>query len=351
LAEQQSHEFDDAPLGLFLDSFRLALTPEKGYKGALAGKIQKPNDLVPLSAINERVVENMGRELEKRKLTQAPRLAGHAPPDGADYDRSEALAQAPAIPSFAGQEQQVVKEILAEISLPPVKASQGAGDDLDFSNLPPFSPEALKKYAGQVPPDSRLRKAVREARVALWAVSNATAPGDLQADVLALRKKLPGDLASIMRDRYSKPGGGAAETAFKNTVVRDSTAMARIIAQLEDGLEQLKEVGDEKDSAPPRWKANYAYVLARFQAQLTYLEEYQGLLGSMRKEYPPMDEKIHTGWRMAAKEKATDSAAKKYFKSARSGYRELAGKYRGTPWEVLGKREELTALGLDWQPY
>ena len=48
---------------------------------------------------------------------------------------------------------------------------------------------------------------------------------------------------------------------------------------------------------------------------------------------------------------AMDSAAKKYLKGARSGYKELATKHRGTPWEVLGKREELTALGMEWQAY
>jgi hypothetical protein len=54
---------------------------------------------------------------------------------------------------------------------------------------------------------------------------------------------------------------------------------------------------------------------------------------------------------MAAKEKASDAAGKKYFKAARSGFSELVKKNKGTPWEVLGKREELTALGMEWQPY
>jgi hypothetical protein len=170
--------------------------------------------------------------------------------------------------------------------------------------------------------------------------------------VAQVRKKLRVEgIQDIMKERYTRPGAGQAETIFKNGVFQDGAAMARIVAQLEDALEDLKAAGEEKDKAPARWQANYTYILARFQAQLTYLEEYQGLLGQMRKEFPPMDEKVHSGWRMAAKEKATDSAAKKYFKAARTGYKELATKYKGTPWEVLGRREELTALGLDWQAY
>ena len=53
----------------------------------------------------------------------------------------------------------------------------------------------------------------------------------------------------------------------------------------------------------------------------------------------------------AAKDKPSDSAAKKYFRDAKKGYGELAKAHKGTPWEVLGKREELTALGLEWQAY
>jgi hypothetical protein len=347
---QQSQEFEEAPLGLFLDSFRLALTPEKGYKGALEGKIQKPDDLIALDTFNATVTANMNRELERRRLTQVPKAYGKPPAGGAEYDRGEALAKAPTFPVFKSASQEAVKAILAEISLPSVKGSTGTGADVNFSSLPPFAPETLKKYEGSLAEDSKLRKAIQSARATLWAVSNATAPPQLQADVAAVRQKLKVDL-SIMKDKYPKPGEGAAETQFKNRVFNDSKEMSRIIAVLEDGLDQLKEAGAEMEMVPLRWQVNYTYILARLQAQLTYLEEYQSLLGQMRKEYPQHDPAVHTGFRMAAKEKASDSAAKKYFKALRAGYNDLATKHKGTPWEVLGKREELTALGLEWQPY
>src|SRR5206468_2507966 len=91
-AAQQSHEFDEGPLGLFLDSLRLALVPEKGQKGALAGTIQKPDDLIPLARLQERVEANMSRKLDARKLKQSAFVAGKPPAGGAAYDRAEAVA-------------------------------------------------------------------------------------------------------------------------------------------------------------------------------------------------------------------------------------------------------------------
>ena len=127
--------------------------------------------------------------------------------------------------------------------------------------------------------------------------------------------------------------------------------MSKIVARLENMLEDLKEVGEQKETAPKRWQANYMLILARLQATLAYLEEYQSLLGQMRKEYPQHDPAIHSGWKMASKENASDSLGKKLDRAARKFYADLAKDNPKTPYEVLGKREKLTALGLEWQTY
>ena len=54
---------------------------------------------------------------------------------------------------------------------------------------------------------------------------------------------------------------------------------------------------------------------------------------------------------MASKQKASDAAGKKYDKEARKRFAALAEKYPNTPWAVLSKRENLTALGMEWQAY
>lgn len=346
-----SNEFEEAPLGLFLDSLRLALTPEPGMKGALEGSIQQANELLPLPRLQEWVNTRMAGVLEKRKIKQASWLAGAAPDSGADYDRAEAPPSAPALPVVQASDLSVVKAIMSEVSLPPLKGGEANSQDVAFSILPPFPADVLKDYtSGDLPAGSKLREAVEEARVALWAVSTSQAPPEIAPAVAAFRKKVGVDL-SIMRDRYAKPGGGDAETAFKNNVFEDSKSMSRIIARLEAVFDKLKEVGEEKDAAPKRWQANYTFLLARFQAQLAYLEEYQSLLGQMRKELPPHDPMVHTGFKMASKEKASDSVGKKLDKAARKLFADLAGEHPKTPYEVLAKREKITALGLEWQAY
>jgi hypothetical protein len=350
-AGQESHEFDDAPVGHFLNSLRLALAPEKGMKGALEGRIPQRDDLIPMAQLNDAVNARMEFELSRRKLKQTAFVSG-SPAGGAAYDKNE---PPPAPPVFGGLlppgSQRLVKEIMSEISVPTLRGTQGTGADVAFNTLPPFSPDAMKPYEGGAKADDKLRQAIHEARVTLWAVSNATPPPELAGDVAAMKAKLKAGTLEVMRDRFSKPGAGRAETVFKNQLFENLKQMARIVSPLEDALDKLKEVENEKDKAPKRWQANYAYVLARLYSQLAFLEEYESLLGSMRKEFPPHDPAVHNGWKMASKEKASDSGAKKYDKKARALYAEAAKKFKGTPWEVLAKREKLSALGLEWQAY
>lgn len=351
-AGQQSREFEESSLGLFLDSLRLALMPEGGQKGALDGKRPQPDDLFPVEALHEAVQERMSHELERRKLgKQIAFLAGQAPESGAAYDRGERAAELPAFPVLDTGDRQLVKALLEEISLPPVRGGEATSVDVSLDLFPPFPLAGLKKYEGaDLPANSKLRKAIQEARAALWAVSTSQAPKELAAEVARFRTKVTVDL-SIMRDRFGKPGEGAAEAAFKNRVFEDGRSMARIVGRLENVLDNLEEAGEEKEAAPLRWQVHYDFLHARFQAQLAYLEEYQGLLGQIRKELPEHDPNLHSGFRMASKEKAGDSLGKKLERAARKIYGDLGTANPGTPWEVLAKREKLTALGLEWKAY
>ena len=91
--------------------------------------------------------------------------------------------------------------------------------------------------------------------------------------------------------------------------------------------------------------------LARLEAEFAYLMEYQSMLGQMRKELPPRDRELHGGWKLAATTTLTgDSAGKKMASSSHKLLDRIAKDHAGTPWEVLAKREKLTALGLEWKP-
>jgi hypothetical protein len=341
-AGQQSAEFEESPLGLFLDSLRLALTPEKDAKGALDGKIQKHDDLLPLDPLHAFVNERMARQTERRKAgKQVALLAGKARADGAEFDRTEGPAQTPALPPPPAGDLTVVQAIMSEIAVPPLKGGESGSQDVPFALLPRFPQEVLKQYQqGDLPADSKLRREIHKARVALWAVSTAKPPKELADDVAKARKAMRFDL-SVMRERYGIPPAANVET-FKNGVINDLEPMARIIKKMEDVLDDLRAVGDEKEAAPK---------LARCQATLAYMEEYQGQLGQMRKDLPEHDANIHTSFRLASTEKATDVSGKKLERAARKLYGDLAKENPKTPWEVLAKRERLTALGLVWKAY
>lgn len=350
-AGQQSVEFEESSLGLFLDSLRLGLTPENGAKGALDGKIQKYDDLLPLEPLHAFVNERMERQAERRKSgKQVSVLTGKPPADGAEFDRGEGPAQTPALPPPPAGDLTLVEAIMAEIGVPPLKGGESNSQDVPFALLPRFPESVLKQYQqGDLPADSKLRQAVQNTRLALWAVSTAKPPKELLEGVTMARKAMRFDL-SVMRERYGIPAAANVET-FKNGVINDLEPMARIIKRMEDVLDELRAAGDEKEAAPKRWQANYDFLLARCQATLAYLEEYQGQLGQMRKDLPEHDANIHSSFRLASAEKATDVSGKKLERAARKLYGDIAKENPKTPWEVLAKREKLTALGLVWKAY
>jgi hypothetical protein len=345
-AKQFSHEFDGAPLGVFLDNVRQVLLRDDTSSG------NDPDALIPLESLQAAVRKSMDAVLVKRRASQKAFVAGAAMAKGAPYDPDAPRPQEPDFPVVKPPTQQAVQGIFGEVSMPAVNGPTDRRFGLILSSLP-FDPKALKAYQGAPPEDSRLVQAIRKARLTLWLASptlTVHAPSELRAGITALRhKQILRDTHLLLRGKYLAPGSASAEIQFKKTVFEDSKELGRVAAVLEDAYSELREAEDELEKAPPRWQANYLYVKARVQTQLVYLEESAGLLGNMRKELPLRDPALHTGWRMASVgEPPRDGAAKKFHKQAMNDYSNLAKRYQGTPWAVLGKREGLTVLGLDW---
>lgn len=348
--DQESNEREGAPLGMFLHNLQQMLASEGG-KSPLEGRIQSPDEPIPLDELHKGLNERLAVEAEANKLKQTAQLIGKEPDSGAEYDPTEAVAKAPALPTVETANVKAVRELLDEISVPSLKGGQGTGADLTFGNLPPFPPDVMKKYEGTLPAESPLRQAIQNARMTLWAVSTASPPPELTAAVTAVQGKLrlnPGVLLNAQS--INKPAAGQ-EQNFKNGFENQSKDVAKLIFLMEQAIEELEEAGKEhRDAAPPRWQAHYDYMLARFRSQMAYLEEYNNLLGGLRKDLPPV-EGMNAGWKMAAKEKPGDSVGKKHEKEARKKYAAMIESHQKTPWEVLGKREKLNALGLEWQQF
>jgi hypothetical protein len=128
--------------------------------------------------------------------------------------------------------------------------------------------------------------------------------------------------------------------------------LSKTQAKLMEALENLKEkeIVAARAKEDKAWQATYDYILARVEAQVAYLYEYQTLLGAMRKDLPEYNPKLHNGWRIASKETLEgDKTGQNLAKDARKIYDKIVKDYAGTPWEILAKRDRLTNLGLEWQ--
>lgn len=350
IAKQRSYASDDYPLGIFLDS----LQQTAGQLGA--GKIQNdPKKSLPLERWVELVNNRMKEVLSKRKLEQVSRLSGKEAEGNDAYDPKEPSAPNPILalanpPADVAVNKMLIESVLAQAGAPPIKVTNDM--PLRYDALPPFSVNALKKYQGDMPnPESPLRKAVKNARAALWAIYPGQAPKELGGDVSIMRQKI-GVQLNVLRDGYRAPAGGNAEKQFKDNVENDERRVALLMRAIDDALNDLRDpkVGEARDGETKRWQANYDFILARVQLEYAYLFEYQSMLGSMRKEFPPRDPELYSGWKLASQPKLQgDSAGKKFAKEANKLLDKIIKDNAGSPWEVLAKREKLTNLGLEWQ--
>jgi hypothetical protein len=348
--KERSYATDDFPMGIFLDSFLTAL--QKGGNG----RIQKVEDAIPIERYVDIVNKLMKNDLSKRKLEQVSRLTGKEADTGTAYDLKkpppDAVTCLAPPPRGVEMNKILVESVLDQIGTPPIKVTHEMA--LRYDALPPFPVEGLKKYeGGESQPGSPLRKTVKNARAVLWAVYPGEEPKDLSGDVSQLRARIRVQL-NVLKEGYLAPvGGGNAENQFKSRVENDERKVALMIRAIEDALEELqaKPVTEAREIESKRWKANYDFVLARMQLEHAYLFEYQSMLGSMRKEFPPRDAELHNGWRLASTARLQgDSTGKKAYKAALKLLDTIIKENAGSPWEVLAKREKLTNLGLEWQP-
>ncbi len=351
IAKQRSYASDDYPMGIFLDSMRETASSLGN------GKIQNdPKKSLPMERWVELVNRRMKQELGKRKLEQISRLTGKEAEGNDAYDPKEApplspIAALAAPPASVSINKMLIESVLSQAGAPPIKVTHELA--IRYDALPPFSVEALKQYQGDVPnPESPLRKAVKNARAVLWAIYPAKGPTELSGDISVMRSKI-GVQLNVLRDGYRAPsGGGNVETQFKTRVENDERRVALLMRAIDDALNDLRDpkVVEAREAENRRWQANYDYIHARMQLEYAYLFEYQSMLGSMRKEFPPRDPELQSGWKLASQAKLQgDSAGKKFAKEGHKLLDKIIKDHAGSPWEVLAKREKLTNLGLEWQ--
>ena len=347
---QQSYEFEDAKInnGLFMDALYEAA--DRGVDGI----IQKPNDPFPVRQMVENINKKLKDELEPLKLTQTTRLSGTELEGGAAFNPEDAAAPRPTVAALeqgkGRAEERLVKSVLKELSVPPVKKNQGEGL-IRYEAMPPFTAKALDAFPLDNTP-TPLREAIEHAQVALWAISPNPPPQELAGAVTKFKQtaRLKADLNGL-RESFRAPGAGNAERNFKARLEDEGRRVASILRVLEEELDSMTKAKEMRAKAPRRWQANYDFMLGRLEEQIAYVYEYSSMLGQMRKEFPPRDPAVHGGWRLASRERLQgDATGRKLYRDAQKILDKLATEHTGTPWEVLAKRERLTALGLEWKP-
>jgi hypothetical protein len=193
-------------------------------------------------------------------------------------------------------------------------------------SLPPFPAKTMDAYKAD-DKKSPLRDAVETAQAALQK------QGGMER----------------LQEYFNAPGEN--KTAFNTELEKKGKRLGNAIFEVNEALEAMTKVEDERDKETPRWQANYDYLLARLKAQLAYLNEYSALLGQMRKDQqPPLEPKVHSGWRVASQATVSDATAKKFATESRKTLEKLMKEHPETPWAIFAKRDHLTNLGLEWQP-
>jgi hypothetical protein len=332
-AGQFSHEFDGS--SVFLEQLFNNLNPQ-----VLKG-IQQPTDPIPVAPLAEAVARGVAAEVKSQvKADQAPQLVGREPSDGAAYDPAEPPPPAVLPASSLGARgdtaaKQDVRAILREIELPPFRVVQGATAPFPLETLLFFSAKDLEAYRADYssleelkdPAKSPVRAATLEA---IGAIRKAVEETELQLN--------------FMR---------ATGEAVKKEVLEDQRKPARIRGELTEALDKLVAAGAKRSAEKSkRWQAHYDFVHAQLLARIAFLDEYNLMRGKIRKdELPELNPKVHSGWKLASREKLTSGKdVRDMVAESKKLLAKVAKDHARTPWEVLAKRERLTALGLEWQP-
>lgn len=314
--------------GLFVN----ALADSLGINRVNPG-IQSPESPLPVEVLANGTDKTKGvnrgttSEASEESLgQQTPRLSGAPLAEVVAYDPNEPAPaqlaiQLPTPPEGGQASREVVRKILDEIES---KMAKEGEQSIKAETLPIFGAARLDEFG-----DDGAMTPLRE---------------EILKTTQLLKKH-----AKTFKEDFRGQGDNAA---IKNLILGRQKDPARAEYELQGQLESLQDAGKERaKEKSKRWQANYDYVLARLKARLAYIGEYNYVLGQIRKDsLPKRDPAKHSGYRLAAQENLQNNESRKLAVDARKLLTKVAEDYKGTPWEVLAKRQALNALGLEWQP-
>jgi hypothetical protein len=283
----------------------------------------------------------MDRVLTPHKLKQVSRLTGKEPANGTPPNSEEPPALVVSIQPLpilggaasAGQVQTILDEMN---QIPPVRAGRNdvVESKLEAARLPPFPARELDKY-GPGDKDKGADKSPFRA-----AIENA---------VKVLREN-----ATRFRMRETFTGANSAQV--KGQIKNEQSAPGKAKLYLKEALEELRAVAKKRAEEPSkRWQAQYDYVEARLLARLIYVSEYNYALAQIRTDSLPELPEGMTAYKLRLGSQAKVSVMKKegdvktWVRELKDRWDKIVNNYPDTPWQVIARREQMTALGLEWR--
>lgn len=341
-AGQTSMECDDVEFennaiegGVFLNQF---------FRTFLRGTLRPltSDDVLPLDGLVPAVNDFTQRFAKgARGIRQVPFLAGSvdatrlaAPP----VNESPRVFHMPTDREFhdgGTADTALIRAIDGEIRVPSIRPGAADLRDLPVS----YSAKALDGYLSDSAASQALSDGVRHA------IGVLRRHGEGVVVVNGVRKSIGAD-----RKRLVPP----VNDALKRRILKEQAeGPGLLFAELEAELAALQKLALVRQTeSSPRWQAHYDFVTAATKARIAHINEYNFMLGKVRKdELPPLTPKVHSGWRLAPIEKlSAPRDVKDLADEARQAFDRLIRERPGTPWEVRARRERVTFLGLQWQP-
>ena len=318
-------------------SFFLSLLQGASLAGALAPekRIPAPADDLPV----ERLTSWMEIKLPDVVKTLKNRFGDKTQTLKATLKKGEAVAfnpgepipsrfQFPAPPPSA--DPKAVMAIVREVQLPPVKAFRDDAEPTSISDVLPFSEESLKPYlTGEVKPTDKpneLQKAILDAVAEIRSIRQAGSGSDLPEEF-----------------------GGDTSDRAKEALRKVQEIPARVEAIMQDHLDKLEGMAEQKEKQPKRWQVHYDYIVAQLKLRICYANQYNLALANVRGGKLPDLQEDQNGYRLTAEttlDKNTPNNYKELFKEARQSLTELSKEHPNTPWALLAKSDRTIAIGL-----
>jgi len=253
--------------------------------------------------------------------------------------RAEAVAYNPAEPVPArfefpqpppSADPRAVMAIIREVQLPPVKSFREDAPPPSVSDVLPFSAETLKPYlAGELKLSDKpnaFQRAILDAVTGIRSMRTAGSGGELPEQF-----------------------GGETSDKAKEELRKVQELPALVEAELQDVLDKLETVADQRDKQPKRWQVHFDYIVAQLKLRICYANQYNLALANLRGGKLPDLQPGQNGYRLSAEpnlNKNTPSNYKEMFKEAQTALTEIAKENPSTPWALLAKSDRTLALGL-----